>query len=76
MKTTLDQIFEMIENNRIDDLKEAKEIFLADEKRKIENAYKRGYIEREKIGKFRNSLEWHSEDYYDRLFFKKNHNNK
>jgi len=76
MKTTVDQIFEMIENNRIEDLKEAKEIFIADEKRKIENAYKRGFIERDKIGKFRNSLEYYADDYYYRLFFKKNHNNK
>mgnify|MGYP003348988487 CR=1 FL=1 len=53
MKTTVDQIFEMIESGRIDDIKAAKELFISDEKKKIENAYKRGYLEREKIGKFR-----------------------
>jgi len=75
MKTTVDQIFEMIESGRIEDIKAAKELFISDEKKKIENAYKRGYLEREKIGKFRNSLEWYADDYYFRVFFKKNHNN-
>jgi hypothetical protein len=70
MKTPVEQIFEMIENQRVDDLKQAKEFFITEEKKKIENAFKRGYIERDKVGKFRNSLEWYAEDYYNRIFFK------
>lgn len=70
MKTTVEQLYEMIEKGRIDDIIEGKAHYLKEEQRFIENAFKKGYLDREKIGKFRNSLDWYAEDYYYRIFFK------